>query len=202
MQPQQNRNSENPDPTEQNNPVPRVVMGLALALALWGVGYIFMAEPDGVAELGDRRVPAALAPSAAQSQGKVDGKQVYAANCQACHQATGQGLPGVFPPLANSSWVKGEPQVLTQIILHGLTGPIEVAGITYNGAMPAFGAQLGDAEIAAVATFIRNEWGNGSAAVEAASVTATRQASDRRSAPWQDVKELQEFIAAQAESKS
>lgn len=202
MQQKQTRNAENPDPTESNNPVPRVVMGLALGLALWGVAYIFMADPDGIPALGDQRVPAALAPSAAQMQGKVDGKQVYAANCQACHQATGQGLPGVFPPLAGSEWVKGEPQVLTQIILQGLTGPIKVGGATYNGAMPAFGAQLGDAEIAAVASFIRAEWGNAAEPIDAAAVTAARKASTSYASPWQSIEELQKFSAAQAQSKS
>ncbi len=202
MQPKQNRNSENPDPTEQNNPVPRVVMGLALALVLWGVGYIFMASPDGVVELGDRRVPAALAPSAAQASGAVDGRQLFTANCQSCHQATGQGLPGVFPPLAGSSWVKDDPQVLVQILLHGMTGPIEVAGATYNGAMPAFGSQLSDAEIAAVATFIRKEWGNGSDAIKDAAVAMARKASADQAAPWHGTEELIKFSVVQGDGKS
>ena len=74
----------------------------------------------------------------------MDGKQVYTANCVACHQATGAGLPSVFPPLDDSEWVIGEPRVLANILLHGVDGELTVKGTAYKGAMPAFG-QLGDA---------------------------------------------------------
>ncbi len=58
-------------------------------------------------------------------------------------------LPGVFPPLVGSEWVTGPPETLVRIILNGLQGPIEVAGQTYNGAMPAWAQQLSGQEIAA-----------------------------------------------------
>jgi mono/diheme cytochrome c family protein len=198
MPAQPSRNSEHADPHEQYNPVPRVVLGLVLALFAWAIAYILMSRPDGVAELGDRRVPATLAQNAAAGKGTVDGRQIFVANCQACHQAAGQGLPGVFPPLAGASWVKGDPAILTQIVLHGLTGPIEVAGNTYNGAMPAFGAQLGDAELAAVLSFIRHEWGNGGAPVEAAMVAAARKASVQQSEPWTGIGQIERALAATA----
>jgi mono/diheme cytochrome c family protein len=198
QQPEQNRNSEHADPHEQYNPVPRVVLGLVLALVVWAVAYIFMARPDGMAGLGDQRLPQTLAQGAAPQPGAaVDGRQLFVAKCQACHQAGGQGLPGVFPPLAGSSWVKGEPELPVQILLHGLNGPIEVAGVTYNGAMPAFGEQMSDAELAAVLTFIRGEWGNAGAAVDTAAVEAARKASAERKEPWSGVAELQKFLAAQ-----
>ncbi len=82
----------------------------------------------------------------------------FAANCAACHQANGQGLPGVFPPLAGSEWVVGDPKVLANILLHGVSGKIEVAGQSFDGMMPAF-AQLSDAESAGVLTHIRSTWG-------------------------------------------
>ncbi len=196
-QPPQNRKSEHDDPHEQYNPVPHVVLALVGALVAWALAYILMARPDGLAGLGDQRPPAALAQGqAAAPGGAVDGRQAFVAKCQACHQANGQGLPGVFPPLAGSAWVKEAPALPIQILLHGLNGPIEVAGATYNGAMPAFGEQVGDAELAAVLSFVRGEWGNDSAPVPAEAVQAARKASAGRTEPWSGVAELQEFLAA------
>ena len=84
------------------------------------------------------------------------GAQVYAANCAACHQASGAGLPGVFPPLAGhggdlyrAEGGIGGRQYLIDVMLYGLQGAITVGGATYNGLMPAW-AQLGDEQIAAV----------------------------------------------------
>lgn len=92
-----------------------------------------------------------------------DGGAIYTANCMACHQAGGQGIPGAFPPLAGHAPelhnVPGGREFLIDSILYGLQGPITVAGIAYNGLMPAW-PQLSDAEIAAVLNYILTEWGN------------------------------------------
>ncbi|MCS7057733.1 MAG: cytochrome c [Meiothermus sp.] len=77
---------------------------------------------------------------------KAKGEQVYTANCAGCHQATGQGLPGVFPALAGSKHVADKAYTIN-ILLKG------------KGGMPSF-AQLSDEELAAVATYIKNSWGN------------------------------------------
>ncbi|WP_066266417.1 c-type cytochrome [Hydrogenophaga palleronii] len=197
-QPLQTRNSEHADPHEQYNPVPRVVLGLVLALVVWAIGYIVLARPDGMAGLGDQRVPVALAPNEAASGATVNGGQLFVAKCQACHQASGQGLPGVFPPLAGTSWVTGAPEAPMQILLHGMNGAIEVAGTSYSGAMPAFGEQMNDAEIAALLTHIRSQWGNAGAAVDAAAVQAARQASAERTEPWNGADELLTFLGMEA----
>lgn len=105
----------------------------------------------------------------------VDGGALYAAQCQACHQATGQGLAGAFPPLAGSEWVTQDPETPIKILLAGLGGPIEVNGNTYNGAMPAFGAVFKDDEIAAVLTHVRSSWGNEAEAITAEQVAAIRE---------------------------
>lgn len=119
----------------------------------------------------------------AEITSRPDGKQIYANVCNACHQPTGLGIPGAFPPLAGSDWVAGDPKLLSAILIHGLMGPIQVNGIDYNGAMPAMGAQLGDEEIAAVLTYVRSEWGNSAPPVEASTVTEIREAYPAR-APW------------------
>lgn len=193
-----NKFSENADPFEQHNPVPKIVLALVMALVVWAVCYIFVQELGGDVELGDGRDPIALAGGTAAGSGSVDGAQVFAANCQACHQASGKGLPGVFPPLANSSWVTGDPLVVSHILLHGMTGKIDVAGTTYDGAMPPFGAQLKDEELAAVLTHIRSQWGNTAAAVSTAQITAARTAGAERKQPWHGTQELLDFVAATA----
>ncbi|RLA28999.1 MAG: hypothetical protein DRR15_16715, partial [Gammaproteobacteria bacterium] len=64
------------------------------------------------------------------------GEAVFLANCAACHQPTGQGLPGAFPPLAQSDFLLGNRQEVMQAALFGLSGPITVNGQDYNGVMP------------------------------------------------------------------
>ena len=79
--------------------------------------------------------------------------------CLTCHQATGEGLPGAFPPLKGAGDFYGDCAKHAGFVINGLTGEIEIAGTTYNSAMPAQ-ANLSDMEIAAVITFERNSWGN------------------------------------------
>jgi mono/diheme cytochrome c family protein len=92
-----------------------------------------------------------------------DGGAIYAAHCAACHQPTGLGIPGVFPPLAghapNLYNISGGREYLIKSVLYGLVGPITVDGRTYNLPMPAF-PQLSDAQIAAVLNYTLTEWGN------------------------------------------
>jgi mono/diheme cytochrome c family protein len=116
--------------------------------------------------------------------GSADGAAVFAGTCAVCHQATGKGLPGAFPPLAGSSWVEGRDTTLVQIVLHGVQGTLTVNGTTYNSAMPAFGGQLSDAQIAAVLTYIRSQWGNKTPAVSPTVVSAQRAATATRTGPW------------------
>lgn len=101
-----------------------------------------------------------------------DGATVYK-TCTPCHQATGAGIPGAFPPLADSEWVNGPVENLIRIQLRGLMGPIEVKGQTYNNMMPA-NATMSDEDIAAVLTHIRSNFGNNSSAVTPEQVKALR----------------------------
>lgn len=110
---------------------------------------------EGTESTGDAQV------ADASDSASVDGKTVFSANCSACHQASGQGIPGAFPPLSGSKWADAEDPNLPLAIVHdGLSGEISVAGNTFNGAMPAFKGTLSSAEIAAVLTYVRQEWDN------------------------------------------
>jgi cytochrome c oxidase subunit 2 len=94
------------------------------------------------------------------------GEKIYAANCVACHQPTGQGIPGTFPALDASKVVLGPKNAQIDLVLNGKTGT----------AMAAFGQQLSDAEIAAVITYTRNSWSNKTGeAVQADEIKAARK---------------------------
>lgn len=118
---------------------------------------------------------------------RVAGQRLYMQTCVTCHQPTGQGVPGAFPPLVGSDWVTGDEERLIKVVLHGLQGPVEVAGATYNGVMPGFGQGTGynwsDERIAQTLTFIRSEWGNEAEPVTPERVTEIRTQTNRP-APW------------------
>ncbi len=101
------------------------------------------------------------------------GETVYLANCAACHQPNGQGLAGAFPPLAASDYLLGERRQVMQAALFGLSGPITVNGVDYNGVMPSMG-YLSDEDLAAVLTYVFGSWGNSGAAVSVEEVAALR----------------------------
>ena len=118
-----------------------------------------------------------------------EGKKLYGQICFSCHQPTGLGVPGAFPPLAKSEWVNGSEDRIIRILLHGLGGAVKVEGNTFNGAMPAFGPGGGynwtDEKISYVLTYIRQEWGNAAAPVTAEKVNEIRtKAAAARKSPW------------------
>ncbi|MFC4821421.1 copper-containing nitrite reductase [Dokdonella ginsengisoli] len=87
------------------------------------------------------------------------GKQLFTGTCSVCHQANGEGLKGVFPPLAGSDYIAQDPRRIVKTILHGLSGKVTVNGTDYNSVMPPMN-QLTDDEVANIATFVLNSWGN------------------------------------------
>ncbi|WFB36716.1 copper-containing nitrite reductase [Kiritimatiellota bacterium B12222] len=86
------------------------------------------------------------------------GKTTYQATCMACHQSNGQGIPGVFPPLAKSDFLLEDIDRAIEIVVHGKKGPITVNGKSYNQVMTP--QNLNDEEISNVMNFILNSWGN------------------------------------------
>ncbi len=175
--PAQLREADEPD--ELRNPVPWPIALVSIAFVLWGAWYYFQNVGYPISA-GDRRSAiVALAPDSAG----IDGEAIYLANCSACHQSTGLGLSGVFPPLVQSRWVLENDARLIQILLHGINGVIEVRGMQYQGLMPAF-SQLSNEELAAVLTHIRNSWGNAAPPLTADQIAVQREASSARSGPW------------------
>jgi nitrite reductase (NO-forming)/hydroxylamine reductase len=102
-----------------------------------------------------------------------DGEAVYNANCAACHQTTGVGLAGAFPPLAGSDYLMGDRKQVLTAALFGLSGPITVNGQEYDGVMPSMG-YLSDADLAAALSYVFSAWGNTGSAVSVEEVAALR----------------------------
>lgn len=111
---------------------------------------------------------------------EVKGDVVYAGVCQACHQATGLGIAGQYPPLVGSEWLVLDRETPIRIVLHGLEGEIRVRGQVYNNKMPPFLEKLTSEEIAAVLTHERSSWGNRASAIVAAEVDSIRKQAPGR----------------------
>lgn len=105
------------------------------------------------------QAPPEAAASAVLFQDTDVGAQVYAAECAACHQANGEGISGTFPPLAGNPAAADEAYVAS-VVRDGLTGSIEVLGVTYSTAMPA--VDLSDEDVSAVAAYVATLAGSGS----------------------------------------
>jgi cytochrome c oxidase cbb3-type subunit 2 len=102
------------------------------------------------------------------------GQDLYIANCSACHQAGGEGVPGVFPPLKGSGVVnKDDAARHIQLVLDGMQGG-RAGGVVYAAPMPAFAGALSDTAIADIIDYERRSWGNHGKPVTAAQVAAER----------------------------
>ncbi len=133
---------------------------------------------------GLSRVSAGSAGGAAQEKSLAElGKEIYA-NCQSCHQPTGQGVAGQFPSLVGTDYVVGSEKRLISILLKGIQGPLKVGDATYNGLMPAWESTLSDKKIAAVATYVRSAWGNAAPEISAEKVGIVRKELASRSTPY------------------
>jgi len=114
------------------------------------------------------------APAAAGGYDPAQGSSLFTANCSACHQASGEGLPGAFPPLKGDEVVNADDAAMhIHVVLHGLQGA-QVGGVGYGGVMPPFAGTLSDADIANIIDYERSAWGNHGKPVTAAQVAAER----------------------------
>jgi mono/diheme cytochrome c family protein len=193
---------EQPEPHEEQNFPSLLLLFLCSVLVFASAVYfqrysgnfsslVYNEEVQGSGGGGAAGPVAAVDPVAA-------GKKIFAINCVTCHQASGQGLPGAYPPLAGSEWVVGNEEALVRILLHGLGGPVTVKGATFNGAMPSFGplgSNWKDDKIAYVLSYIRQEWGNKAPPVTKETVARIRTATASRNKAW-TAAELAEFHQA------
>ena len=115
------------------------------------------------------------------------GKKVFSANCATCHQATGVGVPGQYPPLAGSEFLNGGSRRPLMIVLKGLQGPLTVKGQHYGTAvMQPWESTLNDQKISDVLTYVRQEWGNKGTPISVESVSALRKELAPRKESWSE----------------
>ncbi len=191
------------EPREGMEPVPLWMIGVIMGTILAGGIYLGMYSGGFRADVYDER-PGGF--SAQESKGKGGGpnqagavaatdpaadllkigKRQYNNNCMACHQATGLGVAGQYPPLVKSDYVLGPERRLISVVLNGLEGPLTVQGCAFNGPMAVWGKTMNDKQIAAVLTYIRQEWGNSAPPLSPEQVQAVRKENESRSKCWSE----------------
>jgi len=160
------------DPVEIENPTPPsvfiyavlpLILFLGVAIVSWLIAVRAESpvadQPTKIETLA--RSVANAAPSATSQQ--ADGASIYAASCASCHGNEGQGMGTVFPALAGNEAL-ADAEYVVDVILHGKPGT----------SMPAFASSLSDEEVAELASYIRNSWGNSFGPVTASEVAALR----------------------------
>ncbi len=172
---------EKEEPEEGFEPTPWWVW-TASGLLLFLMGFYlgrYGGTFTGVAHETEGPAAAGTAPVTPVVQGDV----IFAGMCQACHQGSGLGLPGQYPPLAGSEWLLKDPETPVRIVLRGLQGEIAVKGSLFNNKMPRFFDRLSNEEIAAVLTHVRAAWGNAAPPISATLVDSLRKGTSGRG-PW------------------
>ena len=132
---------------------------------------------------------AELQPKSAGDESFAKGKKIYNTACQVCHQTSGLGAPGQYPPLVSSDWVLAEsPNRIIRMVLNGGQGPIPINGQVFNAsaAMPPWKDVYKDEDIAAVLTYIRGnkDWGNNASPVKPEMVKAIREKVKDKGDSW------------------
>jgi len=167
-------------PTQTPLTVPMWIIALALVLIFLGGVYFdhhsgwFNAQVYGPYANGEQL--ALYQPMSGEAAKIAHGKVVYENVCGTCHGPDGLGKPGQAPPLAGSDLVIKGAKRLTEIPLLGLNGQVTVKGQAWNLDMAAMGAQLSDADLAGVLSYIRSSWGNHAEEVTADDVKSVRAA--------------------------
>lgn len=199
---------ENPEPVLGGAPAssaagtfPVWLIALIAIALFWAGGYLFLFSGAFRGDVYNERnwsvammFPAAAGAAGEEAAAEEDpvalGKRFYTQNCVTCHQSSGGGVPGQYPPLVGTDWVLGSDKRLIGILLNGLQGPLNVEGQVYNNAMPAWSAKP-DKQIAYILTYIRNEWGNKAAPITPEMVAAGRAEFGGRTEPWTEAELLQ-----------
>ena len=92
------------------------------------------------------------------------GKAIFMQTCMACHQPTGMGIPGAFPPFDGSEYIQGDTKRLVALVIKGYTGPITVKGVNFNNILIAVDTQFPmlkeNAKLADVLNYVRTAWSN------------------------------------------
>lgn len=187
---------EKAEPVEGYAPLPLMLLGILATLIFFAAIYLerFSGHFDPMVYNESARGGGEAAP--VQVDPVARGKSLFVANCVACHQLSGQGIPGIYPPLAGSEFPNGSEEAVVRILLHGLSGPLTVEGKQFNNVMPSFGPtgyNWQDNKIAWVLTYVRQEWGNTAPAVTVETVARIRAETASRTTAYSEA-EIRPFI--------
>lgn len=180
------------EPYEEPRRIPLPVYWIAIALGLWGM--ILLYDNSQAVRIGQAQRADRIADLPAHDP--ASGAALFEARCGTCHQPNGSGIRNAVPPLDASPFVTARPELIVQILLRGIQGPIEVNGKVYEGNMPNFSSVMSDTEIARVTSYVRGAWGNRAPPVSPALVAEQRARSSRRSRPWASGAELVASVGA------
>lgn len=160
---------------ETPTPVPTWAWVLCLITLAWGAGYLSLELRHRIDTIVVHKASVATTGPETKIAGWAAlGEQIYGNNCASCHQTTGTGLPGVFPPLAdNPAVLADDASTHIRAVLNGVANKV-IDGVAYAAPMPPFGSLLSDEEVAAVVNHERTHWGNNAAIVAAEDVAALR----------------------------
>ena len=173
-------------------PAPRWLTLLAGIVGLWALTYLFLYNGgfDG-ATVDENTTFAAAGGGDISGDPIAAGRKIYRQNCAACHGLDGKGLAGQYPALAGSEIVLSKEPFgenhLVWIVLDGLVGPVQVAGgATCNNVMVPWKAYFNDEKMAALLSYVRQEWGNGASPIPPEAVAQARAESSggARAGPW------------------
>jgi mono/diheme cytochrome c family protein len=167
-------------------PVPIWLVGLIGFGIFWAGAYLFSFSGGFKADVFDFQPKFGVEGGAKVAPDpKVVGKALFSANCITCHQATGLGVPGQYPPLAGSEVALGDAtNHLIAIVLKGLQGPVVIEGKPFNNAMQAWEGQYTDSQLASILTYVRSDWGNNAPAITADMVKQIRDEFKDRKEQW------------------
>jgi mono/diheme cytochrome c family protein len=173
-------------PAPGKGPIPIWLIGLIGFGIFWAGAYLFSFSGGFNAEVFDFEPKFGVAGGAKGAPDpKVVGKALFSSNCITCHQATGLGVPGQYPPLAGSEVELGDAtNHLIAIVLKGLQGPVVVEGKPFNNSMQAWEGQYTDPQLAAILTYVRSDWGNNAPPITADMVKQMRTEFKDRKEQW------------------
>jgi len=169
--------SDQTEPRAGSSPVPLWLVILSALLLFWALLYFDRNSGWFKTEVyqpfhNDAELIAMQPPT--DKFNRVLAQKKFEATCGVCHQPSGMGIPGQFPPLVGSEWANGSPNRLIRIPIVGLVGPIKVKGQAWNSSMASLGSTLNDEDLAMILTYVRSSWGNKASEITPAQVKAVR----------------------------
>jgi nitrite reductase (NO-forming) len=132
---------------------------------------VYQPEGSGIQTMPNEKAPKLILAKTTAERIQF-GQVIFTNNCLACHQASGTGIKGAFPPLAKSDFLNANKDQAISTVVHGRSGEIVVNEEKYNSVMPA--QQLTDEEIANVLTYVYSQWDNSKKVVTPAEVKKIR----------------------------